>query len=167
MRIFEHLSETWLPRPRAEVFEFFADAGNLERLTPPWLAFEILTPRPIAMRVGALIDYRLRVHGVPLRWRTEITAWEPPQRFVDEQLRGPYRLWHHTHTFIEKDGGTAVQDRVRYAVLGGILVQRLLVERDVRTIFAYREKVLREIFPPEAVGATLSSSRAGLAAKRS
>lgn len=148
MRIFEHHSETWLPRSRAEVFEFFADAGNLELLTPPWLGFEILTPRPIAMCVGALIDYRLRVHGVPLGWRTEITAWEPPLRFVDEQLRGPYRLWHHTHTFTERDGGTAVHDRVRYSVLGGVLVQRLLVERDVRTIFAYREQALREIFPP-------------------
>ena len=131
MRIFEHTSETWLARPRAEVFEFFADAANLERLTPPWLGFEILTPRPIAMRVGALI-----------------TAWEPPVSFVDEQLRGPYRLWHHTHTFTEQAGGTAVHDRVRYAVLGGVLVQKLLVERDVQTIFAYREKVLRELFPP-------------------
>lgn len=148
MRIFEHTSETWLARPRAEVFEFFADAANLERLTPPWLGFEILTPRPIAMRVGALIDYRLRVHGVPLRWRTEITEWQPPLRFVDEQLRGPYRLWHHTHTFTAEGGGTTVHDRVRYAVLGGVLVQKLLVERDVRTIFAYREKVLRELFPP-------------------
>ena len=108
MRIFEHTSETWLARPRAGVFEFFADAANLERLTPPWLGFEILTPRPIAMRVGALIDYRLRVHRIPLRWRTEITAWEPPVSFVDEQLRGPYRLWHHTHTFTEQAGGTAV-----------------------------------------------------------
>lgn len=166
MRIFEHLSETWLARPRAEVFEFFADAGNLERLTPPWLGFEILTPRPIAMRAGARIDYRLRVHGVPLRWRTKINTWEPPRLFVDEQLRGPYRLWHHTHTFTEQDGGTTVHDRVRYAVLGGILVQKLLVERDVRTIFAYREKVLHEIFPPAGAGAALSNSAAGLAVDR-
>ena len=152
MRIFEHTSETWLARPRAEVFEFLADPANIERLTPPWLGFEILTPRPIAMRVGALIDYRLRVHHIPLRWRTEITAWEPPVSFVDEQLRGPYRLWHHTHTFTEQAGGTAVHDRVRYAVLGGVLVQKLLVERDVRTIFAYREKVLRELFPAALPG---------------
>ncbi len=150
MRIFEHRSETWLARTRAEVFEFFSDAGNLERLTPPWLGFEILTPRPIAMRAGALIDYRLKVHHVPVRWRTEITAWEPPVRFVDEQRRGPYRLWHHTHTFLEQEGGTWVHDRVRYAVLGGILIHKLVVARDVKTIFAYREKVLQELFPPAA-----------------
>lgn len=98
------------------------------------------------MRRGALIDYRLRIHGLPLRWRSEITAWDPPRRFVDEQRRGPYRLWRHTHTFTEGVGGTIVHDRVRYAVLGGILIHKLLVERDVRTIFAYREKALREIF---------------------
>jgi len=150
LRIFEHVVETWLARPRAEVFAFFSDAANLERLTPSWLGFEILTPRPIAMQVGARIDYRLRIHFVPVRWRTEITAWEPPLRFVDEQRRGPYRLWHHTHSFTEQDGGTLVRDQVRYAVLGGILIQKLLVERDVRTIFAHREKVLRELFPPRA-----------------
>jgi len=148
--MFEHVSETWLRRPRTEVFAFFADAANLERLTPPWLGFEIVTPLPIAMRPGALIDYRLRIHGFPLRWRSEITAWDPPTSFVDEQRRGPYRAWHHTHTFSERDGGTCIHDRVRYAVPGGIVVQKLLVERDVRTIFAYRERVLRELFPPKA-----------------
>jgi ligand-binding SRPBCC domain-containing protein len=88
----------FLPRPLEIVFPFFADAGNLEILTPPWLRFEIVTPRPIAMRAGALIEYRLRLHGVPLRWQSEITAWEPPHRFVDEQRRGPYRAWIHEHT---------------------------------------------------------------------
>ena len=101
MRIFEHTSETWLARPRAEVFEFFADAANLERLTPPWLGFEILTPRPIAMRVGALIDYRLRVHGVPLRWRTEITEWQPPLRFVDEPGTGGLKPYLHVRGRLE------------------------------------------------------------------
>ena len=148
MRIFEHRSEIWLPRPRAEVFAFFADAGNLERLTPPWLGFEILTPRPIAMRPGARIDYRLKIHGLPIRWKTEITAWDPPRQFVDEQLSGPYRLWHHTHTFIEEGDGTRVVDRVRYAMFGGRWIHKLFVERDVRTIFAFRERVLRDIFGP-------------------
>lgn len=139
-------SEIWLPRPRAEVFPFFADAGNLERLTPPWLGFRILTPPPIAMSAGARIDYRLRVHGLPLRWRTRIEVWDPPHRFVDVQLRGPYRLWHHTHTFEEGDGGTLCRDVVRYAVPGGALVDRLFVRRDVERIFAFRGEALRSLF---------------------
>lgn len=139
-------SEIWLPRPVEEVFPFFADAGNLERLTPPWLRFRILTPRPVEMRPGALIDYRLRVHGLPLAWRTRIEAWEPPHRFVDAQLRGPYRLWHHTHTFEPLDGGTLCRDVVRYAVPGGALVDRLLVRRDVERIFAFRRQELNRIF---------------------
>jgi len=146
MRIFEFRARTRVPRPRAEVFAFFADAGNLQELTPPWLGFEILTPRPIEMGPGTLIDYQLRLHLVPLRWRTEITAWEPPRRFVDEQLRGPYRLWIHEHTFEEDGGGTLCGDFVRYAVPFGALANRLMVARDVRRIFAYREKRLKEIF---------------------
>jgi ligand-binding SRPBCC domain-containing protein len=152
MTVFELTTRLRLRRPVAEVFAFFADAGNLERLTPPWLSFEIRTPRPFEMRPGALIDYRLRIRGVPLSWRTEITAWEPPHRFVDEQLKGPYRQWIHEHTFEEQpDGTTLAGDRVRYAVLGGRLVNRLLVERDVRTIFAYREAQMRELFGGEQV----------------
>lgn len=133
-------------RPIEDVFAFFADAGNLERLTPPWLRFEILTPRPIAMRVGALIDYRLRVRGLPLRWRSEITAWEPPYRFVDEQRRGPYRLWIHEHTFETVDGGTRVRDRVEYAAPGGWIVQRLFVGPDLKRIFDYRTEALGRVF---------------------
>jgi ligand-binding SRPBCC domain-containing protein len=134
-----------LPRPRAEAFAFFADPGNLETLTPPWLRFHILTPQPIIMRFGALIDYRLRIHGLPVHWQSEITAWQPPLRFVDEQRHGPYRAWIHEHTFEEGDGGTEVRDRVRYNVLGGRLVNRLLVRRDLRAIFNFRQKRLREI----------------------
>ena len=144
----EHLfeDELWLPRPPREVFPFFADARNLEFITPPWLKFEVLTPGRIVMRSGARIDYRLKVHGFPLRWRTEITEWEPPVRFVDTQLRGPYRLWHHTHTFEAKDGGTLCRDRVRYRVPGGELVHRLIVRRDVERIFRYRQEKLAEQF---------------------
>ena len=140
-------TEQWLPRPLHEVFAFFADAGNLDTLTPPWLRFEILTPRPIAMRVGALIDYRLRLRGLPIRWQSEISDWSPPHRFVDEQQRGPYRLWHHTHTFKEQDSGTLVCDHVRYAVFGGELIDRLFVRRDLEKIFTYRQQTLAELFP--------------------
>jgi hypothetical protein len=138
-------AETTVPRPRAEVFAFFADAGNLQSLTPPWLDFEILTPEPIAMRVGALIDYRLRLRGIPVKWRTKITAWDPPARFVDEQMSGPYRLWVHEHTFSDAPGGTRVNDRVRYRVPGGWLVDRLMVQRELRRIFAFRQERLSEI----------------------
>lgn len=151
MRIFELDTELWLPRPRAEVFPFFADAANLERITPPWLHFEITSKTPVEMRPGAKIDYRLRVHGVPVRWKSEITAWEPPYLFVDEQRRGPYRLWHHTHTFEEKDGGTLCRDRVRYAVPFGRLANWLMVRRDVEQIFAFRAEALKRIFAPDAL----------------
>lgn len=135
-----------MPRPREEVFAFFADAGNLQTITPAWLRFEILTPRPIAMRRGALIDYRLRLHGWPVRWQTEITAWEPPHRFVDEQRRGPYRQWIHEHGFMDQDGGTLCWDSVKYSVPGGELVHRLFVRRDIERIFAFRASKLCDLF---------------------
>lgn len=147
MRIHEFHRELWLPRPPGEVFPFFADAGNLELLTPPLLRFQILTPRPIEMRAGTLIDYRLRIHGIPVRWRSEITVWEPERRFVDEQRRGPYRLWHHEHTFEPHDGGTLCRDTVRYAVAFDFLVHDLLVRPDIERIFAFREQRMREIYP--------------------
>ena len=134
---------TWLARPPGEVFEFFADARNLEALTPPFLRFEILTPDPIRMGAGTLIDYRLRLHGLPVRWRTEITVWEPPRRFADRQVRGPYRWWIHEHTFIEREGGTEMSDRVEYGVPGGALINFLLVESDLRRIWEYRNREIR------------------------
>jgi ligand-binding SRPBCC domain-containing protein len=129
-----------------EVFGFFADARNLEALTPGWLHFRILTPDPIVMRVGTRIDYRLRLHGLPLAWQSEITAWDPPHRFVDEQRRGPYRRWVHEHVFEAAGRLTRVRDRVVYAVAGGRLVARLLVAPDLRRIFAYRAARLEERF---------------------
>jgi hypothetical protein len=140
-------AEQWLPRRREELFPFFADARNLETLTPSWLRFVVRTPPPIVMRVGLRIDYQLRLRGLPLRWQSEITVWDPPHRFVDEQRRGPYRVWHHQHTFAERDGGTLVGDTVRYAVFGGPLVERLLVRRDLNHIFAFRQRRLAELFP--------------------
>jgi ligand-binding SRPBCC domain-containing protein len=100
------------------------------------------------MEVGALIDYRIHWRGLPMRWRSEISVWEPPHRFVDRQVRGPYRLWHHEHHFAERDGGTEISDQVRYAVWGGALIERLFVRRDVEAIFDYRRQRLAELFPP-------------------
>jgi ligand-binding SRPBCC domain-containing protein len=139
-------SEIWLPRPLEEVFAFFAEVRNLQDITPEWLDFEILTPTPIVMCAGALIDYRLKVHGFTIRWQSEITVWEPPRRFVDEQRRGPYRLWIHEHSFETRDGGTLVSDSVRYAAPGGVLMEWLFVRRDVERIFQFRRDKLLVLF---------------------
>lgn len=139
-------AEMWLPAPLGEVFNFFAEASNLELLTPSMLRFKILTERPITMKRGILIDYRLRLHGIPMRWQSEISTWEPPHRFVDEQRRGPYRRWYHEHLFREENGGTSVQDRINYRVLGGRLVNRFFVEPDLKRIFQYRQQKLGKIF---------------------
>src|SRR3954447_19432160 len=124
-----------------EVFPFFADAGNLESITPPWLGFAITTPRPIPMHVGTIIEYRLRLHGLPIRWLTQIEAWEPGVRFVDRQLRGPYGLWHHTHEFEPtSDGATLMRDVVRYALpLGpaGALAHAPFVPRGLQGVFSF------------------------------
>jgi ligand-binding SRPBCC domain-containing protein len=146
MKTFSLQKQIWLPRPLAEVFHFFSDATNLETLTPPWLNFQIVTPRPIEMRVGTRIDYQLKIHGILVRWQSEITGWNPPERFVDEQNRGPYRRWIHEHSFQARDGGTTVEDHVQYAVWGGKLVNRLLVAPDLARIFGYRHHRLVEIF---------------------
>ena len=149
MKIRHFESEFWLPRRREEVFAFFSDAANLDAITPPWVKFRTITPGPIEMRAGMLIDHRLRIHGLPIRWRTKITAWEPPARFVDEQVRGPYRLWVHEHLFDEREGGTLVRDRVRYAVPFDFIVHPLLVRRDVERIFAWRTECLKRRLGPE------------------
>lgn len=144
--LFQLETALWLPRPVEDVFEFFSDARGLETLTPPWIRFRILTPTPIDMRAGTTIDYRLRIRGVPIRWRTLIPVWEPPRRFVDEQVRGPYRYWRHEHTFEPADGGTLMRDHVDYRVPGGRLINRWFVQPDVERIFRYRLDKLREIF---------------------
>lgn len=146
MMIYEFHAETRLARPVDRVFPFFADAGNLDELTPPWLHFHMVTPEPIEMREGTVIEYRLRLHGIPLRWRTRINLWNPPHEFIDEQIAGPYRLWIHRHTFERRDGGTIAIDRIRYAPLGGALMNLLFVRRDIRRIFAFRTDVLRRRF---------------------
>ena len=152
MRVQSLSSSVWLPQPLADVFDFFSEARNLEELTPPWLRFQVLTPEPIEMREGLKIDYRLRLRGIPLRWQSEITKWDPPRLFVDEQVRGPYRVWIHEHRFKERDGGTLAEDNVRYAVIGGWIADRIAVRRDLRKIFQYRCDRLGQIFGVDRAG---------------
>jgi hypothetical protein len=130
------------------VFAFFAEARNLERITPAWLGFQVITPEPIAMTTGALVDYRLRLHGIPLRWRSRIELWEPGRAFVDRQVRGPYRLWHHRHEFESADGGTIVRDLVHYALPLGRLGELALplVDHDLASIFDHRRAAVADRF---------------------
>ncbi len=140
--------DSLVPLPVAQVFGFFSRAENLEKITPPWMRFRILSPLPIEMKKAAHIAYALRVHGVPMRWLTEIESWDPPGEFVDVQLKGPYKLWRHTHRFTAVGGGTRVEDVVQYALpFGwlGRLAHRLLVARDLQQIFAYRERQVRTL----------------------
>ena len=152
MKTYKFAAEVQVSAPRAEVFRFFADPRNLERLTPPWLHFEIITPPDIVIEQGTLLDYRLRLRGIPLRWQSEISVWEPPLRFVDRQTKGPYSLWVHEHTFAEHDRGTIVGDRVEYAVPGGRLVQKFFVAPDLERIFAFRHQILEQLFDLNDIG---------------
>ena len=138
----------WLPLPLEEAFSFFGEAQNLEQITPPFLSFRIITPTPIEMQVGALIDYQLRVRGIPIKWRTEITDWDPPHGFTDVQLRGPYRKWVHRHDFIAEKEGTRVVDTVNYLVPGGMLINQFLIKSELRRIFDYRCTKIEQILIP-------------------
>ena len=139
----------FIPKSRSEVFLFFSDAHNLERLTPPFLNFRILTKPPIKMTSGTLIDYRIKLYGVPLKWRTEIESFEPEHFFVDNQLSGPYAIWHHQHHFDDANGGTLMRDLVRYRLRFGLLgtiAHSLFVRRSLLRIFQFRRTEVTRIF---------------------
>lgn len=140
--------EQLVPRALADVFAFFAEARNLQALTPPWLRFEVLTAEPIEMRAGTVIEYRLRLRGAPLRWVSVIEDWVPGRRFVDRQLRGPYRHWQHTHEFAADPGGTLMRDGVRYELpLGplGAVAHSAFVRRDLARVFDYRRDAVMRL----------------------
>jgi hypothetical protein len=139
-----------IPRSKSETFDFFSDAFNLERITPHFLGFRILTPRPIKMATGTIIEYELAIYGIPVKWRTLIESWLPEDRFVDTQIKGPYRLWRHTHTFEELGpNSTLVTDTVQYGIpFGpiGRLAHWLFVGKTLDKIFNYRASVIAELF---------------------
>lgn len=152
MRVYKLQREQWVASPPPRIFPFFAQPENLALITPPSLRFRLLTPGPVAMEKGRIIDYTIRVMGLPVRWRTLITHYEPPSCFVDEQLAGPYSFWHHTHRFEPRDGGTRLYDEVRYALPmalpgpAGTLVHALYVQPYLERIFDYREQVFTGLF---------------------
>lgn len=149
LKIYELRRQVVIPAPVEDVFSFFSDAENLNEITPPWLNFKILTPLPIRMGKDALIDYSLELLGLPLTWKTKITVWDPPDRFVDRQIKGPYRVWEHTHEFAKNDGGTQMTDVVRYAVPGFVLspiVHFFFVRPRLEKIFSFREESILEYF---------------------
>jgi hypothetical protein len=146
---FLYRAEQFVPRPLDEVFEFFSRAQNLQQLTPPWLNFRILSVEPEPVREGTLIRYSLRWRIFPIHWMTRITDWQPPHRFVDVQLKGPYKLWRHEHRFVAEATGTRITDEVHYELPLGILgriAHTLKVRSDVETIFAYRRAVISQVF---------------------
>jgi ligand-binding SRPBCC domain-containing protein len=144
------IRKTIIKRPLQEVFQFFSKAENLNLLTPAELEFKILTPLPIKMGAGALIDYKIKLNGIPFNWKTEICTWIENECFVDQQLKGPYRIWHHTHAFKAIEGGTEMTDEVKYLSPGWFLepiIQTLFIKKKVEGIFDYRNSKLKEIFP--------------------
>ena len=147
-RVGYHLkAEVVVRSPIEEVFDFFSSAENLESITPPWLNFRIVTPMPIKMRTGTLLDYKIRLHMIPIHWRTEIADWKPPHKFADYQLKGPYKRWWHEHIFEDLGNGlTLVRDEVHYIPRGGSLLHRLMVKPDLKRIFTYRQEQLAKRF---------------------
>ena len=149
MKTFEINMKQYINKPLDIVFEFFSKPENLEMITPESLSFNILTPTPIKMGKGSLVDYTIRLFGIPIHWRTLISDYEPPFRFVDQQIKGPYTFWHHTHTFQQVDGGVEILDKVKYSLpMGwlGTLVHSIWVRKDLEKIFEHRKTVIQNYF---------------------
>ena len=149
MKLYSLDSVQFINKPIEDVFEFFSKPDNLSVITPPRLGFKILTPTPIDMSTGRLIDYKIYLMGIPIHWRTLITDFDPPHMFVDQQIKGPYTMWHHTHTFQKVDGGVEIKDRVVYSIpfsILGRLLNFLWIRKDLENIFNYRKKVIDELF---------------------
>ena len=149
MKCYELTWEQFIDQPIDKVFNYFSHPENLEEITPPRLNFTILTPRPIPMEKGSLIDYTIRILGFPVHWRTLITSYNPPHGFVDEQIKGPYVIWHHRHSFKDINGGTMIQDTIRYAIPLGIIgrfLNFIWIQKDLKDIFAYRKIIISNKF---------------------
>ena len=149
MKLYTLDSIQFINKPIEDVFEFFSNPDNLSVITPPKLGFKILTPTPIKMSVGRLIDYKIYLMGIPIHWRTLITEFDPPHTFIDQQIKGPYTIWHHTHTFQKVDGGVEIKDRVVYSIpfsILGRILNFLWIRKDLENIFNYRKKVIDELF---------------------
>lgn len=149
MKLYTLDSIQFINKPIEDVFEFFSNPDNLSVITPPKLGFKILTPTPINMSVGRLIDYKIYLMGIPIHWRTLITDFDPPHTFIDQQIKGPYTIWHHTHTFQKVDGGVEIKDRVVYSIpfsILGRILNFLWIRKDLENIFNYRKKVIDELF---------------------
>ncbi|MBL1214612.1 MAG: SRPBCC family protein [Ignavibacteriae bacterium] len=159
-KMFNIKSEQIIKLPIEKVFSFFERPENLSLITPKWLKFNILTPEPLVMKSGAIFDYQIKIFGIPNRWKTLITDYDPPYKFVDEQAKGPYKKWIHTHTFEKIEGGTLVTDNVDYDLYGGAaakIINEIYIKHSVKSIFTYRSKVLNEILTPELSDSLLVS----------
>lgn len=154
MKTYEINTTQFIEKPLETVFNFFSKPENLERITPENLSFKVLTPTPIKMEKGALIDYTIRIVVVPIHWRTYISKYDPPYEFVDEQVKGPYAFWHHTHTFKEVDGGVEINDKVKYAIPMGILgrfMHAVYIKNNLKKIFSHRKAVIENVFLDEEI----------------
>lgn len=149
MKYYKLVKSQFIDTPINEVFSFFEKPENLQEITPPYLNFKIITPSPIKMEEGQVISYKIKLRGIPLTWKSLISLYDPPNSFIDEQIRGPYAIWHHTHTFKEEDGGTMIEDEVKYAIpfsIIGRICNHLFIKNDLNKIFQYRKEKISLIF---------------------